>query len=157
VTWTTNYWRETTKEATEKRPASSNKLVMHSETLEEGPGESTGWKRLQHNSNRLQIQWPGLQTTEERLQKEATEKCPASSNKLVMHSETLAEGPGESTGWNAFNRTAIDCGIQWPGLQITEERLQVLRLPDAESFLKRNRPKTRYCGHTFSRLLRVWT
>ena len=28
------------------------------------------------------------------------------------HSETLAEGPGESTGWNAFNRTAIDCGVQ---------------------------------------------
>ena len=39
-------------------------------------------------------------------------KAFSSSNKLDMHSETLAEGPGESTGWNAFNRTAIDCGIQ---------------------------------------------
>jgi hypothetical protein len=39
-------------------------------------------------------------------------KAFSSSNKLVMHSETLAEGPRESTGWKAFNKTAIYCRIQ---------------------------------------------
>jgi hypothetical protein len=32
-----------------------------------------------------------------------------------------------------------------------------VRLPNAEFSQTRNEPKTRYSGHTFSRLARVWT
>jgi len=39
-----------------KASSISNKMAMHSEVLAKGAHEPTEGKRLQHNSNRLQIQ-----------------------------------------------------------------------------------------------------
>jgi len=47
-TSTPNYYK--------KASSISNKMAMHSEVLEKGAHEPTEGKRLQHNSNRLQIQ-----------------------------------------------------------------------------------------------------
>jgi len=46
-----------------------NKLHGDMETLRDGPKGPYGPERLQANTHLLQIHWPGLQDTEQRLQK----------------------------------------------------------------------------------------
>jgi len=46
-----------------------NKLYIDMETLRDGPKNPYGPERLQANTHLLQIHWPGLQDTEQRLQK----------------------------------------------------------------------------------------
>jgi len=46
-----------------------NKLYIDMETLRDGPKGPYGPERLQANTHLLQIHWPGLQDTEQRLQK----------------------------------------------------------------------------------------
>lgn len=67
------------------------------------------------------------------------------------------EGPHFKRFSKVFSQTAIDYKPIELDCKLLQGRLQILRLPNAEFFQMRNEPKTRYSGHTFSRLARVWT
>src|ERR1700692_2783969 len=56
-----------------------------------------------------------------------------------------------------FTQTAIDCKSTDLKYTLQQRDYKEKRPQNAESFQKRNEPKTRYCGHPFSRLSRVWT
>ena len=76
VTWNTGYCRNTTKKRSEvKRSAHRviNKMAMDLETLKECGQDLQKGNPFHPDPTGLQIQWPGIQITEGRLQKSGHE------------------------------------------------------------------------------------